>query len=241
LGLPNNSDTGEDGWQPSFLKRCCDTGIKCVHLDQLYDLETIFLSLEFDRIIKPEKFRSKYLYNIHFSKLPKYRGMYTSSWPILNGENESGVTLHIIDRGIDTGDIIDQISFAIDKGDTARDLHFKYLKYGSMLVKANFQNILEHKISAYPQPVYGSSYYTKNSINYSDLILNYNQTADNILRQIRAYSFKEYQLPKLNGRTIKSAIILNQRSIKKPSDITEEGDGYITISTVDYDVKIIWE
>jgi len=147
----------------------------------------------------------------------------------------------VIDKGIDTGDIIDQISFAIDKEDTARDLHFKYLKYGSMLVKANFKNILEHRISTYPQPVYGGSYYTKSSINYSDLILNLNQTADNILKQIRAFSFKEYQMPKLNGRTIKDAIILNQRSIKKPSDITEERDDHITISTIDYDIKIMWE
>jgi methionyl-tRNA formyltransferase len=73
------------------------------------------------------------------------------------------------------------------------------------------------------------------------LILDYNQTADNILRQIRAFSFKEYQLPKLNGRAIKNAIILNQRSIKKPSGIIEEGNGYIIISTIDYDIKITWE
>jgi len=241
LGVPNNSDTGEDNWQPSFLKRCCDVGIKFAHLHQLYDMEIIFLSLEFDRIIAPEKYKSKYLYNIHFSKLPKYRGMYTSAWPILNGENESGVTLHVIDSGIDTGDIIDQISFTIDREDTARDLYFKYLKYGSMLVKANFHNILEHRISPYPQPVYGASYYAKSSINYSDLKLCLNQIADNILRQIHAYSFKEYQLPKINGRAVKNAIILNKRSIKRPSDITEEWDDYIIISTMDYDIKIVWE
>jgi len=74
LAVPNNSDTGEDNWQPSFLKRCFDAGIECVHLHQLYDMEIIFLSLEFNRIIEPENFKFKHLYNMHFSKLSKYRG-----------------------------------------------------------------------------------------------------------------------------------------------------------------------
>jgi methionyl-tRNA formyltransferase len=241
VGVPNNSDTGEDGWQPSFLKKCCDEGIKCAHLHQLYDMEMVFLSLEFDRIVVPERFRSKYLYNMHFSKLPQYRGMYTSSWPLLNSETESGVTLHKIDNSIDTGDIIDQISFRIDKKDTARDLYFKYLKYGTMLVKANLLNILNHKITGYPQPIEGSSYYAKESINYSDLKIDFKQTADNIVKQIRAFSFEEYQLPKMNGRRIKDAIITNRRSTKKPLNIIEENEEYIILSTIDYDILIKWE
>ena len=40
--------------------------------------------------------------------------MYTSIWPIINGENYCGVTLHEIDSGIDTGDIIDQIKVKIN-------------------------------------------------------------------------------------------------------------------------------
>ena len=241
LGIPNNSDTGEDNWQPSFLKRCCDLGIKCVHLHQLYDIANlVFLSLEFDRIIITEKFKSKYFYNIHFSKLPKYRGMYTSAWPILNGEHESGVTLHKIDMGIDTGDIVDQISFPIGKEDTSRDLYFKYLKYGTMLVKANFQDILEHKTVGYEQSAEGASYYGKGSINYLDLKIDFRQTAENIQRQIRAFTFHEYQLPEFNGRRIREGKILNQRSSKKPLNIMAEGQEYVIISTIDYDMKLVW-
>jgi methionyl-tRNA formyltransferase len=68
--------------------------------------------------------------------------MYTSAWPILNGEDETGVTLHEIDEGIDTGNIIDQISFPITEDDTARDLYFKYLKYGSMLIRIDVEMII---------------------------------------------------------------------------------------------------
>ena len=241
LGIPSEADTGKDGWQPSFLKKCRDEGIKCVPLQYLYNLDVVFLSLEFDKIIAPEKFKSKFLYNIHFSKLPKYRGMYTSVWPILNGENESGVTLHVIDKGIDSGDIIDQMSFPIDKEDTSRDLYFKYLKHGTMLVKANLQNILDHNIVSNPQPKEGASYYSKASIDFSNIKLDFNQSAENISQQIRAFCFKEYQMPKLNGRAIKEAKILAQPSTKKPLSITEETQEHCVISSMDYDVKIIWE
>ncbi|MCU7960856.1 MAG: hypothetical protein KZQ58_12860 [gamma proteobacterium symbiont of Bathyaustriella thionipta] len=108
---PNRSDKGISDWQPSLRRHANEMGVKVVSLSNLYDIEDlIFISLEFDQIIDPGQFRTSQLYNIHFSKLPAYKGMYTSAWPILNGELESGVTLHRIDHGIDTGDIIDQHS-----------------------------------------------------------------------------------------------------------------------------------
>ena len=61
--------------------------------------------------------------------------MYTSALPIINNELETGVTLHKIDSGIDTGDIIDQIKFKIENNFTARDLYFKYLFYSKELLK----------------------------------------------------------------------------------------------------------
>ena len=57
-------------------------------------------------IIKTKNFKSNKLFNLHFSLLPSYKGMHTSAFPILNGEKYSGVTIHKIDNGIDTGDII---------------------------------------------------------------------------------------------------------------------------------------
>ena len=74
----------------------------------------MFISLEYHRLIDPLKFVTSKLYNPHFSLLPAYKGMYTSALPLLNDEKDAGVTLHHIDSGIDTGDIIDQIIFPIE-------------------------------------------------------------------------------------------------------------------------------
>ena len=99
--VANRSDDGTDRWQPSFRKCAASSGrVELVDLDDLFDIDDLlFFSLEFDRILKPERFRSAALFNLHFSLLPAYRGMYTSTMPLLNGEAESGVTLHRIDDG----------------------------------------------------------------------------------------------------------------------------------------------
>ena len=114
LALPINSDNGRDSWQPSFKKYVKNKKIKIINLNYLYKLRNlIFLSFEYDKIIDIKKFKSKELFNFHFSLLPKYRGCHTNFMQIFNGEKYSGVTLHKIDRGIDTGPILDQLKFKI--------------------------------------------------------------------------------------------------------------------------------
>ena len=239
VALTNDSDTGEDMWQRSFKKFCRNEYISISTLGELYSIEDlIFLSLEYDRILKPSLFRSTKLFNIHFSKLPEYRGVYTSYWPILNGEKESGVTLHEIDYGIDTGDIIDQITFAIAETDTAYDLYQKYIKYGTMLVKENLTSLFNRNFIPKPQGVDGASYYGKNSIDYPRLKLNFLQTAYNVRNQVRAFYFPAFQVPIFCRKKIASCEVLDTRSTSKPGTLVEECSGFFIVSTLDYDVKL---
>ena len=114
LALPNKSDDGVSKWQKSFKSHAKKNKIKIVKLNNLYNIQNLFFfSIEFEKIIDPKKFVSKELFNIHFSLLPKYRGCHTNFYQIYNGEKFSGITLHKIDQGIDTGDIVDQLKFKI--------------------------------------------------------------------------------------------------------------------------------
>ena len=99
----NSNDHGEDNFQKSFKKFCKNNkNIKSIYLEEAYNIDgLIFISLHFDKIIKTQKFKSNKLYNIHFSLLPKYKGMHTTAWPIILGEKQTGVTLHKIDNGIE--------------------------------------------------------------------------------------------------------------------------------------------
>jgi methionyl-tRNA formyltransferase len=58
-------------------------------------------------------------YNMHGSLLPKYRGRAPVNWAVLNGETETGATLHAMSERADSGDIVDQESVSIGPDDTA--------------------------------------------------------------------------------------------------------------------------
>ena len=131
LVCPNRTDDGISRWQPSLIRFARELGIEVVTLNTAQEMDNlIFLSLEFDQIVRPAAFKSDQLYNIHFSALPAYKGMYTSALPILYGAHLSGVTLHEIDPGINTGPIIDQTVFDLPETWTARNLYFTYMEHG---------------------------------------------------------------------------------------------------------------
>ncbi len=60
--------------------------------------------------------------NVHGSLLPKYAGSRTLSWAIENGETESGVTVHLVDEGMDTGNILLQREFPLSPFETTASL-----------------------------------------------------------------------------------------------------------------------
>lgn len=212
LVCSNKNDNGVDSWQPSLKKKAEDMKVHDAELTELYDItDLVFISLEFDRIIKPDRFSSRRLFNIHFSLLPKYKGMYTSVFPLLNGEAESGVTLHFIDEGIDTGDIIDQLKFSIGLNDTCRDLYFKYLETGLKLFKKNINNLLSSNIVGKQQPSVSSTYYSKRSLDFKNISIDFNKTSFEIHNQIRAFIFKEYQLPIIHSYRITKSILTNDK------------------------------
>lgn len=234
----NKSDDGVSRWQPSLKRFAKEWHVDIVSLEDLYRApDIIFLSLEFDRIIRPNKFQTNNLFNIHFSLLPAYRGMYTSAWPILNGEAYSGVTLHRIDSGIDTGDIIYQEKVCVRNTDTCRDLYLKYLKSGMGIVEKCFDSLVGGGVSSYAQPEAGSSYYSMSSINYNNLMLEPIGNAESIVRKVRAYHFREYQIPEINGFPLCRGRILPCRSRHAPGTIVNTQDDLIEVSTSDYDVQ----
>ena len=213
LALPNPNDNGVNSWQKSFKKYCKNNKIKITKLKNLYKIKNLyFFSLEFESILKVEKFRSKNLFNLHFSILPKFRGCHTNYFQILNGERISGVTFHIIDKGIDTGSIIDVVKFKINKNDTAFENYSKLLKKSSFLFKKNIRIILENKYKLKKQNHKKGSYYNRKSVDYKKLInitkLEHNLKTHN---KIRSLIFPPFQLPIYNGKKIKKSIFKNNK------------------------------
>jgi methionyl-tRNA formyltransferase len=77
-------------------------------------------------------------FNMHGSLLPKYRGRVPINWAVLNGEKETGVTLHHMVKRADAGDIVDQEAVSIGPEDTALDVFTK--------VTVASRNVLERQL-----------------------------------------------------------------------------------------------
>ena len=163
--------------------------------------------------------------------------MYTSCLPILFNEKESGVTLHKIDKGIDTGDIIDQITFPISSSDVALDLYKNYTTFGFSIFVNNINNLISGNYTSYKQPIENSSYYSLNSVDFNSKI-DYRKTAQQIKNQIHARSFIHFQLPEFENEKIIRAEIINCKSTGKAGKIVEETEEYIIINSIDYNVKL---
>lgn len=88
----------------------------------------IFVSMSFDQILREDLYSSPPLgtINCHAGKLPFYRGRNILNWALINDEKEFGITVHYIDDGVDTGDIVLQRTYPISDSDD----------YGSLLIKA---------------------------------------------------------------------------------------------------------
>lgn len=72
--------------------------------------------------------------NVHGSILPKYRGAGPIQWAVLNGEKETGITTMYMEKGLDTGDMIDKAVIPLDEKETSGTLHDKLMVLGADLL-----------------------------------------------------------------------------------------------------------
>lgn len=84
----------------------------------------IIVSMSFNQIFRSPVLNStnQGIVNCHAGALPRYRGRNILNWVLINGEHEFGITVHHVDEGIDTGDIILQENFALGPDATYSDL-----------------------------------------------------------------------------------------------------------------------
>jgi len=148
----------------------------------------LIVSVNFDQIFKKEiiNIPEKGCINIHASLLPKYRGRAPLNWAILNGEEETGVTVHYINEGIDTGKIILQEKIEIKKTDYIADILKKVKgKYPELINKA-VDLIDNDEVEPVEQKKENGSYYGKRTP--ADGLINWEQSAKIIYNLIRAVS-----------------------------------------------------
>lgn len=98
--------------------------------------------------------------NLHTSHLPKYRGMMPTFWAMLNDEKEIGVSVFLMDEGIDTGPIIIQEVIPVSNNDSQKEIITKTKELGMKLILNSVEKIKSGKIEYIKNEDERSTYYT---------------------------------------------------------------------------------
>lgn len=191
--------------------------IKSFDIDVIASINYLFL-IEEDII----NHSNKLTFNIHGSLLPKYRGRTPHVWAIINGEKEAGITAHIIDKGCDTGKIIEQQVIPIEYEDTGAVMLQKYAKAYFPVVKKILKDLENNKLTLRTQDESLATYFGKRTP--EDGIINWNWTKEKLRNWVRAQAhpypgaFSFY-----NGKKI----IIDKVDFSKEIDFSKGENGQI--------------
>jgi len=176
---PEHIIDGTQLHQPKVLE-----GIKRLHPD-------IAVSVFFGYILQPE-FLALFpdgIINLHPAYLPYNRGAYPNVWSIVDG-TPAGVTLHYIDAGVDTGDLIAQQEIPIESVDTGETLYHKLERACVALFKETWPLIRSSQALRVPQRGGEGTFHLTQDVEQIDHIdLNRTYTGRELIDIIRARTF----------------------------------------------------
>ena len=98
-------------------------------------------------------------YNMHGSLLPKYRGRVPVNWAIIQGETETGATLHVMAEKPDAGAIADQTAVLILPNDTAREVFDKVVVAAEITLSRCLPALLNGRATFTPQDLSQGGYF----------------------------------------------------------------------------------
>ncbi len=141
IGNPRN------GRAKKFLQYRCNY---LISINYLFIIEEDIISMA-----------DKLSFNIHGSLLPKYRGRTPHVWAIINDENQAGITAHIIEKGCDTGHILEQKSVEISPDDTGNDILEKYKNLYFYIIEEVLKKSESNTLVKLPQDESKATYFGK--------------------------------------------------------------------------------
>ena len=124
--------------------------------------------------------------NVHASLLPRWRGAAPINAAILNGDDETGVTIMKMDAGLDTGPILSQRSVSIKPDETAGSLFESLSTLGADLLLDILPKYFAGEIAPRPQPDEGATY--ASMLKKEDGLLDFSLSARELERKVRAFN-----------------------------------------------------
>lgn len=206
----------------------------------------LFVSISFNQIFKEALINTPKLATInwHAGKLPFYRGRNILNWALINGETEFGITVHYMEIGIDTGDIILQKNFAISENDDYKSLFDKITDYCAGTIYDAVVKFKNGRVEGIKQgDIHPTGFYCTYRKN-GDEFIDFNQTSQEVFNFIRALSYPAIVArAKLHNKEMKinkAMLIRDAPSYKCPigAILQKDKDGFL-VKTKDSFIKIV--
>ena len=122
--------------------------------------------------------------NVHASLLPRWRGAAPIQRALLAGDAETGISIMLLDEGLDTGPVLLQRAFTMAPEETAGTLHDRLADLGAAMIVPAVAGLAEGRVVATEQRDEGATYARK--IGRSEAEIDWGRSAEEIDRQIRA-------------------------------------------------------
>lgn len=124
--------------------------------------------------------------NVHGSLLPKYRGAAPIQWAVIDGEEVTGITTMQMDEGLDTGDMLEQVSTKIGENETAGELFDRLSVMGAELIVSTLKKLEDGSITPVKQDDSQSNY--AKIISKEMAKIDFSKSADEIFNLIRGFN-----------------------------------------------------
>ena len=175
-------DLGLPVYQPASLK---DSGV----VEQLRALAPeLIVGVAYGQLIVPQVLAipPRGVLNVHPSLLPRWRGASPVAAAIMAGDDETGVSIMLMDEGLDSGAVLSQTVRAISAADTTGSLTKALAEEGADLLADTLPRWLAGEIE--PRPQDESRATACRRLRKADGLIDWTQTATEIWRQVRAYN-----------------------------------------------------
>ena len=139
--------------------------------------------------------------NIHASLLPRWRGAAPIQRAILAGDQQTGITIMQMDKGLDTGATLLQQSLPIAPDDTAQTLHDKLAALGARCMVEALTLLQQGKLAASHQDETAASYAAK--LEKTEAEIDWRLSAEQISRAVRAFNPQPGAYTTLRGNLLK--------------------------------------
>ncbi|MCB8942381.1 MAG: amino acid adenylation domain-containing protein [Ardenticatenaceae bacterium] len=202
--------------------------------------------------------------NYHDAPLPRYAGVYATSWAILNGEREHGVSWHVMTAVVDAGDILQQVAVPIAPDETALTLNAKCYEAALGSFALLVRQLTEGTAVRQPQDLSERTYF--GLWQRPSTVINWQESAAKISALVRGLDFGPYgnalglakvavgtgdwgletaasltQSPVSSPQSlfvVRQVVVLDVRSGEGPGVVTAVAPYRVQVATATYDVVL---